>query len=157
MQGRTVGVVAIAGQQPVCTLHLHQSPSLASPHRWGRTPHTHTGPPHTVPSVLGVMLEIAQHTWERALEPWLRRWQGCVRSSPVVRTHGRTLRFAQSVTAPESAGMQVCRAGLRWSVCSGGALGLFLLLISSAITTLYRSAPAGPLSPPPSPPASPKV
>ena len=114
----------------------------------------HTGPPHTVPSVLGVMLEIAQHTWERALEPWLRRWQGCVRSSPAVFTHGRTLRFAQSVTAPKSAGMQVCRAGLRWSVCSGGALGLFLLLISSAITTLYRSAPAGPLSPPPSPPGT---
>lgn len=35
------------------------------------TPHTHTGPPHTVPSVLGVMLEIAQQTWEGAVEPWL--------------------------------------------------------------------------------------
>lgn len=74
-----------------------------------------------------------------------------------MRTYSRTLRFTQSVTAPNSAGMQVCRAGLRWSVSSGGALGLFLLLISSVITTLYQSAPAGPLSLPPSPPASPKI
>lgn len=67
--------------------------------------------------------------------PLLGRWQGCLWSSPAVQPQDRIPSSAQSVTAPNSVGLQVLRAGLRSSGSSGGALRLFLLLISSVITT----------------------
>lgn len=61
VQGQSAGVlvVAITGQQPVSTLHLPQSPSLALGDRWGHTSPTFSQPPHTVPGGLRAILEIA--------------------------------------------------------------------------------------------------